>query len=409
MNTYIFNSKMYSVVYLAIKCFFLVLVCHTVMFWLFQKTDKISPDSERERYEYLFENRNSINALALGSSHNLAIDFGVLGLQGYTIWEPGQDIFECEYQLKSLSKNIPNLQTVFINISFNTLRRSRGALVENRVDFSKPHFVKLLNKYPGLEKVLITYEWDSGLDSENIIFFDLDKQPRNLKNTYFTAYKIFENRIHKTIKDRRKICYQYLPSWGWVEGDFLRFISARFFPYFGNDVFSKTLDVLNQNSTEISKKSSNYDKYGQRKIEKSDRGQLSLKSMEMHAKKRTAHLAFITGEMLGIQPGLQQSTFDCLTRISSFCKRNRIDLIFYTPPFHREFTKNCDPEIVADTRSIMRKIAQGYGVKYFDFSYDSEFINNLEYFSNSDHLNRNGAAIFSEHFKKKLGLAQDSF
>ena len=42
------------------------------------------------------------------------------------------------------------------------------------------------------------------------------------------------------------------------------------------------------------------------------------------------------------------------------------------------------------------KIANDTSVNYYDYSHDDRFYNNLDYFSDSDHLNEEGAAYFTD-------------
>lgn len=68
----------------------------------------------------LQEKSQIIEALAVGSSHSIGLDFDELHVSGYHIWQYNGDVFEVDYQLRSLVDGLPNLRVVYFPISYFT-------------------------------------------------------------------------------------------------------------------------------------------------------------------------------------------------------------------------------------------------------------------------------------------------
>jgi hypothetical protein len=72
------------------------------------------------RLEAVLANRSTLRALSVGNSHARAVDFEVLGVPGLDIGLPWNDVFEVEYQLRTLAPRLPELEVVFIALSYFT-------------------------------------------------------------------------------------------------------------------------------------------------------------------------------------------------------------------------------------------------------------------------------------------------
>lgn len=71
---------------------------------------------ERRTSETILWNADTTEALSLGHSHNRGLDFGALGMRGLPWWIGGSDVFECEYRLRVVLREMPRLRAVFMTL-----------------------------------------------------------------------------------------------------------------------------------------------------------------------------------------------------------------------------------------------------------------------------------------------------
>jgi len=92
------------------------------------------------RITELLRSHVDTKAINAGHSHNLAIDYSVLGYNGYHAWYSSSDFFEVEYELRNLVPQLKELKVVFIPVAYfgfhqdNSLSESRST---HRVQFYK--------------------------------------------------------------------------------------------------------------------------------------------------------------------------------------------------------------------------------------------------------------------------------
>lgn len=68
----------------------------------------------------LLENASSAEAIVVGNSHGEDIDFEAMNEEGYQLARAWGDLFEAEYYLQALVPKLPNLQTVYLPVSYFT-------------------------------------------------------------------------------------------------------------------------------------------------------------------------------------------------------------------------------------------------------------------------------------------------
>ncbi len=88
--------------------------------------------------------------------------------------------------------------------------------------------------------------------------------------------------------------------------------------------------------------------------------------------------------------------------IIDYCKEHEITPVLITTPFSKYYRDLVSPEFLQEFESIVTKIAADTGVSYYDYSYDARFRGNLVYFSDSDHLNDDGALYFMEILMEEI-------
>lgn len=88
--------------------------------------------------------------------------------------------------------------------------------------------------------------------------------------------------------------------------------------------------------------------------------------------------------------------------ILSFCKENGITAVLITTPYTGLYSELFSEEYKKEFSGIVQTIAEDTGTPYYDYSEDVRFADNLEYFSDADHLNTEGAAVFMEVIEKEV-------
>lgn len=83
-----------------------------------------------------------------------------------------------------------------------------------------------------------------------------------------------------------------------------------------------------------------------------------------------------------------------LRAIIAYCQEHKITPVLITTPFSKYYTDLVSQEFLQEFRATVDNIASDTGVVYYDYSFDERFRENLQYFSDSDHLNPEGAAYF---------------
>lgn len=88
--------------------------------------------------------------------------------------------------------------------------------------------------------------------------------------------------------------------------------------------------------------------------------------------------------------------------ILTFCKENGITAVLITTPYTGLYSELFSEEFKNEFSDTIQTIAQNAGISYYDYSEDERFSGNLEYFSDADHLNTEGAALFMDIIEKEV-------
>ncbi len=87
---------------------------------------------------------------------------------------------------------------------------------------------------------------------------------------------------------------------------------------------------------------------------------------------------------------------DELYAIIEYCQTNEITPVLITTPFSKYYRDLASDEFLQEFHDTVTTIASDTGVSYYDYSNDERFRDNLDYFSDSDHLNDEGAQYFMQ-------------
>jgi hypothetical protein len=85
-----------------------------------------------------------------------------------------------------------------------------------------------------------------------------------------------------------------------------------------------------------------------------------------------------------------------LYTIIDYCREHDITPVLITTPFSKYYRDLVSDDFLQEFNETVTRIADDTGVSYYDYSDDPRFYDNLDYFSDSDHLNEEGAAYFME-------------
>ncbi|MBQ6805850.1 MAG: hypothetical protein IJO97_00265 [Lachnospiraceae bacterium] len=91
-----------------------------------------------------------------------------------------------------------------------------------------------------------------------------------------------------------------------------------------------------------------------------------------------------------------------LYAIIEYCQANEITPVLITTPFSHYYTDLVSDEFLQEFHDTVTTIATDTGVNYYDYSHDERFRDNLDYFSDSDHLNEQGAQYFMQVLMEEI-------
>lgn len=87
---------------------------------------------------------------------------------------------------------------------------------------------------------------------------------------------------------------------------------------------------------------------------------------------------------------------DELYEIIDFCKERNITPVLITTPFTKNYIDLVPQDFLEEFYATIHQIANDTNISYYDYSHDSRFYDNLEPFSDSDHLTEDGALYFTD-------------
>lgn len=91
-----------------------------------------------------------------------------------------------------------------------------------------------------------------------------------------------------------------------------------------------------------------------------------------------------------------------LYAIIGYCKEHELTPVLITTPFSSYYNNPVPEDFLDRFYGTINRIAADTNVSYYDYSHDQRFSENLIYFSDSDHLNQEGAAYFMEILTEEM-------
>lgn len=97
-----------------------------------------------------------------------------------------------------------------------------------------------------------------------------------------------------------------------------------------------------------------------------------------------------------------QERIDNLYELLDFCDANDITPILITTPYTTYYSDLFSADFKDEFHSTIQTIAADTGTPYYDYSEDTRLSQHLEYFSDADHLNTEGAAYFMDILREEV-------
>ena len=307
-----------------------------------QKVERVYP-IQQKRYQQLEKKKASIEAITIGSSHSVAIDFQHLQLNGYHTWFFAEDLFETAVKAEAIIPELPHLKTVFLCLP--------------KIIFSHNNAVT---------------EWG--------------KQYRN------------KERIHYLLEKDLPIANDIN---SWANGnlaDLVRYDHWVFMPKYlaGQD---SIVPISELNSIEALTTDGNLrgETSGMPNLERLK--EISLEKLEIHMDFMEA------AEQKSIS--LQNRTQNALENIIRICQQHKVELILYTPPCSQSYLQNLPKRFETQFNHCLTSLQQKFKIHYFDFSNIPDSQQNPSYFQDGTHLSSRGAETFSKLLKERLEYVKE--
>lgn len=93
---------------------------------------------------------------------------------------------------------------------------------------------------------------------------------------------------------------------------------------------------------------------------------------------------------------------DALKKIILFCKEKKIEPVLVTTPLMTEYKSRISRDFLNDFYEKINDMVTSMDVKYYDYSSDERFTTQPQLFMNCDHLNYDGALIFTDILKEEI-------
>ncbi len=250
----------------------------------------------------------------------------------------------------------------------------------------------------------------SGRDFFEIKYYLDALQPKlpKVKTVFITvSYFSFQrdNAVSDESRVRRIHTYAVIPAWYPLKGDFANFVIGKTHPIF------PVMDIAREDNWQGVFKTgvapdTSPNEIDLMKVGCVDQG---YQYINAHAQLRAIQHIRQSADMAGNHPNLQADTYQTIVEVIQQLQKQNVRIVFFTPPYFYTYTQTYQanaPVAITSMEQNMQKLRQAYGVEYYDFSTDSEFVNQHQLFTDSDHLNRCGARLFSVKLKQAMAGAE---
>ncbi len=356
---------------------------------------------EKFKIRQLLKNADTLEAVVVGNSHTLAIDMQALDYDGYCMAQGGNDVFEIEYQLRTLLPKLPHVNTVFYVVSYFMFHVDNAALFAHMAHFpTDESFQAFLTQFPYAEALIIPVLEKNAQG----IFIDLDRiQPAN-KQKLGAAWHVMTDQISGGTSSRERY-YIAIPSFTWVNGDIWNFLISKFSPLLRDDHWLGVWTAMlhpQYSFQHATNRTFELDEYGQPTQAYFFNHQSHDELIRNVHERVQLRQNYLIGVSLKNHPDLIEDAFQSVAETVRALQQRQIRVIFCTPPYFEAYSKAFDPNVREAMRQQMQRLQEMFDVEYYDFSNDPELSRNETIFCDSHHLNRVGAAMFSRKLKEQF-------
>ncbi len=293
------------------------------------------------RLDHVSEHGDEIEAITVGHSHNLAIDFDALGLKGYHLWAVGTDMFEVRYFVNAVLPSLPELKVVLLPVD----------------EFAFSHDNELFD--PGLFVRWMYYAVTPAPSSPQLIHGDFKG---------FLVGKLSGIARRDHWKGVFRAAWRRLRKQGEVSMP---------------ERYGITDDGLIRMPHE------------KNMVGVSETPRLAELKMYIRFVSRAHKL----------RPDLTGDVFNALVELVERLHSNNIPLILYSTPVFRTYKqllqRENTPSLTATTEYVGRLLKTD-GVQFYDLAQDTTFSHHPEFFYDEDHLNAVGARAFSLKLRREI-------
>ena len=203
----------------------------------------------------------------------------------------------------------------------------------------------------------------------------------------------WDNAYIKEVSLRRSQIYETIPSWLPISGDYKNYIigkGTKLIPIqtilrednwqgVFHGLLFKGIDETNQPASDNCE-------------------YLDQKALAKLSRSRAEEQIEFTNEVRLERPDIRKNTLQVLREIISYLDRNKITVVFFSPPYYKEYIdyyKINSPDSITHLTETMSNLNSEFLIYYFDFSLDNRFSSDFTLFKDADHLNSCGKKLFS--------------
>ena len=192
------------------------------------------------------------------------------------------------------------------------------------------------------------------------------------------------------LNDARKALYYSVPSMRPINlGDINNFIFGKFFTFIQADhgwqMIKDAMSGHNDNSSEFAETST----------------LLTEEEMVKSGEKQSTRDIIDCRNAILYNSNVSSDNEQTLRSIVAKCQANHIRVRMIQAPYFHTYVERVPQDMIEEIDGVVRNIANEYKIEYNDYSCDSAFTNNLSFFSNADHLNKEGQEAFTSLLKEQ--------
>lgn len=358
----------------------------------------------RFRIGQLLQRAESLEVLVLGNSHTLAIDFNVLNVSAYNLAQGGNDLFEIEYQVKSLIPSLPKVHTVLCSMSYFMFNFDNGAFPQGQAHFTEIEYQKFIEQYPDISAILRPFKGENPYG----IWIDIQKFSNAQKELLGDAYQEMNRKYSIDRMEIRREYYAAIPSLRFIRGDLEELLISKLSPIIRKDHWKEIFSAIVFAQTYRNNQSTDWytylevDEYGQGMSELFFTHKPREELIRFTREHRVPRHLYLQALMTKHRQSLSDKAYDSLVSTIEFLQERDIRIVFFTPPYFHTYTELFDRETIELMKHRMQLLKNRFGVEYYDDSENPNFIFDHTLFFDSDHMNKDGAKLFSQELKRKL-------